>query len=84
MTSPIFENKIQIPAALLLMAEDDVMIACQDIQEGTEIGGPSNPFRTQNRVPSGHKVARHRISKGSAVRKFGQVIGFASENIESG
>ncbi|MCA9267619.1 MAG: altronate dehydratase, partial [Planctomycetales bacterium] len=34
--------------------------------------------------PLGHKIALHRIERGGAVRKFGQVIGYATADISPG
>ena len=73
-----------VPSALLLMPNDDVMIACRDIAPGTRLGGPETPVISRDRVPSGHKVACLDIQKGLPIRKFGQVIGFASTDIPAG
>jgi len=35
-------------------------------------------------VPSGHKVARETIAQGAAIRKFGQIIGYATQTILAG
>ncbi len=43
--------------------------------EGVTLSGP---------VPSGHKVAARAIAAGEAVRKYAQVIGYASEDIAPG
>ena len=72
------------PPALLLMPTDDVMIACRDIEAGTLLGGPEKQVVTRHKIPSGHKVAFGPIPKGAPVRKFGQVIGFASADITAG
>lgn len=53
---------------LVLNEIDDVAIAVGD-------HGP---------VPSGHKVARHAISNDAPVRRYGQVIGFATQDIAAG
>jgi altronate hydrolase len=53
---------------LVLNDADDVAIAINDI--GT--------------IPSGHKIARWAIAAGAAVRRYGQVIGFASADIAEG
>ena len=55
-------------AALILHDADDVAIA-------TEPTGD---------IPAGHKVARHDIQSGAAVHKFGQIIGFATDDISAG
>ena len=36
------------------------------------------------RIPFGHKMAIEAIASGEPIRKFGQIIGFASQNIEPG
>ncbi len=54
--------------ALILHDADDVAIATE---------------RTGD-IPAGHKIARHDIPSGAAVHKFGQLIGFATENISAG
>ena len=35
-------------------------------------------------IPVGHKIATQALAKGSAVRKFGQIIGYAAEDIVAG
>ena len=35
-------------------------------------------------IPAGHKIARHAIAKDAPVRRYGQVIGFASQPIAAG
>ena len=41
-------------------------------------------FTVGRRVGLGHKIAVRPIAKGEAVRKYGQIIGFASEDIPAG
>ena len=36
------------------------------------------------RIPAGHKIATRPIAKGEPVRKYDQIIGFASQDIEPG
>ena len=38
----------------------------------------------RQRIPFGHKIAAQPIAAGEAVRKFGQIIGFASQPIAAG
>ena len=65
-----------------LNAADDVVIARVDLPEGTEI--IKEKIRTTVRVPAGHKVATHDIGEGSPVRRYNQIIGFASRPIKAG
>ena len=70
------------PAAILLNPSDDVMIACRELEIGTEL--PSSSVRCADRIPSGHKVAIRAIAQGQPVRRYNQIIGFASKPIEQG
>jgi arabinonate dehydratase len=36
------------------------------------------------RIPAGHKIATRRVAKGEPVRKYDQIIGFASQDIQPG
>jgi altronate hydrolase len=62
-----------------LHEEDSVLIARQDIEPGTYSG-----LEITNAVPRGHKVATADIAEGAEVRKYGQIIGFASRDIAAG
>lgn len=41
-------------------------------------------IRPQNEIPRGHKIAIAAIAQGAPVTKYGQTIGFATENISPG
>lgn len=68
------------PRALRLHADDNVVIAVDQIDEGMLAGGVS----ALTRIPRGHKLAVAKIEKGAPIRKFGQIIGFASGDIAPG
>jgi altronate hydrolase len=70
------------PAAIKLNPNDDVMIACRELEIGTEI--PGTKIRCTARIPSAHKVAVNAILKDAPVRRYNQIIGFALENINPG
>ena len=61
---------------------DDVVVAGVDLAPGTPLPGTDVVCRTP--VPAGHKVAVRAITAGKPVRKYNQVIGFASAPIEAG
>ena len=69
------------PRALRLNAEDNVMIAVDEIRPGDT---PAGAVTASERVPRGHKMATAPIGQGEPVRKFGQIIGFASKPITPG
>jgi altronate hydrolase len=69
------------PASYLrLNLHDQVAIACRDLEPGTPVEGSI----CQDRIPAGHKVALAAISTGEPVRRYGQVIGVASQSIAPG
>ena len=42
------------------------------------------PIPTISTIPPGHKIATEAIGQNSAIRKYGQIIGFATRDIKSG
>jgi altronate hydrolase len=61
---------------------DDVLIARQPLVEGLAL--PGEHVTVREPVPAGHKVAARRIEVGQPLRRYGQIIGFASQVIEAG
>jgi len=70
------------PFTIRLRAADNVVVALKDLPAGTEI--PGEDVICCNQIPSGHKVATASIKAGQPVRKYNQIIGFASRPIEPG
>ena len=70
------------PAAIKLNPNDDVMIACRELEAGTEV--PGTGVRCTARIPSAHKVAVRAIAKDEPVRRYNQIIGFATVDIKAG
>lgn len=69
------------PPFLRLSEEDNLAVAVRVIEKDAEI---IEQVRATARIPFGHKVALASIAPGEAVRKFGQIIGFASVPIMPG
>ncbi|HEY0302750.1 MAG TPA: UxaA family hydrolase, partial [Rhizomicrobium sp.] len=65
-----------------LHGHDNVVIATRRIAPGTRLAGEGVVAREI--IPSGHKIATQSIPCGSAVRKYGQVIGVATADIAAG
>ncbi|NQW12495.1 MAG: altronate dehydratase [Alphaproteobacteria bacterium] len=65
-----------------LNAVDNVVTARIDLTPGVEIAGEG--VSTTQPIPSGHKVATTAIKTGEPIRKYDQIIGFASEDIAAG
>jgi altronate hydrolase len=72
---------MQAPAMLRLNAQDNVLISNRIIDKG-ELGAEG--IVTTARIMRGHKMASTAISKGTPIRKFGQIIGFAKSDIKAG
>jgi altronate hydrolase len=70
--------------AVQLRPEDNVAVAARHLLPDREIQLADRVLTLHDRVNLGHKFALVPIPKGSAVLKYGQIIGFASENIEPG
>ena len=74
----------QAPLVLCLNANDDVLIALRDIAAGTALSAGSSTVVTAAPIPAGHKVAVRQIAAGTPVRRYNQIIGFASRQISPG
>lgn len=68
------------PRILRLDPADNVVVAIADLPAGTDVGGAP----AARRIPRGHKVATRPIAPGEPIRKFGQIIGFASQPVAPG
>jgi altronate hydrolase len=68
------------PRTVRLAADDNVIVAVDAIEAGTAVAG----VVAKERIPRGHKMAVSAVGEGEPVKKFGQIIGFASAAIEPG
>ncbi|RYX91736.1 MAG: altronate dehydratase [Comamonadaceae bacterium] len=59
---------------------DDVLIARSQLVGGTQ----AENITIKGLIPPGHKVATHAIAQGEPVRRYNQIIGFASKPIAAG
>jgi altronate hydrolase len=69
-----------IPRTLRLNPRDNILVAVDPVERGCTIDGVT----ASARILRGHKMAAQPIAKGQPVLKFGQIIGFASEDIAPG
>ncbi len=69
-------------AVIRLNPNDNVVIALAALPAGTTLG--TEGITTGAPIPFGHKVSTRLITKGEPVRKYGQVIGVATEDIVPG
>ncbi|KAJ54992.1 galactarate dehydratase [Actibacterium mucosum KCTC 23349] len=70
------------PATLILHDTDNVIIALKDLEAGANVDGLGVPLVKS--VPRGHKIASAPIAAGQVVRRYGQIIGAATQDIEPG
>jgi len=70
--------------AIRLHNDDSVVIAKVPLQPGTVLDAGESRIPLRQFVPSGHKIATESIQKGAALRRYGQVIGFATQDIALG
>ena len=68
-------------ALIRLHPDDAVLIARSTLVEGVEV---APGVRTSERIPAGHKVAIRAVGPGEPVRRYGQIIGFATQPIAPG
>ncbi|TAM56393.1 altronate dehydratase [bacterium] len=66
---------------IVLNPSDNVAVARRSLAPGDDAGAG---LVAQAAVPQGHKIALRAIARGEAVRKYGQVIGYAQRDIEPG
>jgi altronate hydrolase len=70
--------------AVLLSSEDDVAVAKAELAAGTILEDGGTRIEVRQDIKPGHKVARHPVATGAPVRRYGQVIGFATCDIAVG
>jgi altronate hydrolase len=68
------------PRTLSLNAKDNVIVAVDSVSAGVT----AKDVKAAVRIPRGHKMAVRKIAKGEPILKFGQIIGFATEDILPG
>lgn len=90
MTAPIhFDESLTGPipwqeVALHLHPDDNVLIARVKLSQGVTLTGFADSIPIQGFIPAGHKIACEALPTGAVVRRYGQVIGFATADIQPG
>ncbi|MFY9256031.1 MAG: altronate dehydratase family protein [Fuerstiella sp.] len=67
-----------------LHCDDNVVVAKEQLAGDRQIVLEEFPVLTNAPIPAGHKVAIRQIAEGDPIIKFGQPIGYASQNIAAG
>ena len=67
------------PRIVRLGPDDNAVVALDEIRENQRVVAEDVVARAT--IPAGHKMATAAIAAGNPVRKFGQIIGFATSAI---
>jgi altronate hydrolase len=70
--------------AVVLRPEDDVAIAKAELSAGVVLEDGPERLQVRSDVHPGHKLARRAIRSGDPVRRYGQIIGYATADIQAG
>ena len=74
--------------AITIKEQDNVATALREIQPEEDIlvgiGEQSKQVQIKEMIPYGHKFAIRNILKGENIIKYGEIIGRATNNIDSG
>jgi altronate hydrolase len=70
--------------ALLLRADDDVVVVTRELTAGTSVVTATGTVVVRDDVPRSHKLAVRAVPAGSPVHKYGQSIGLATVDIAAG
>jgi altronate hydrolase len=74
------DDQVSEPRNIRLSPDDNIVVAVDQIAPGATAAG----VPARERIPRGHKMAIVPIAKDEPVRKFGQIIGFATKDIVPG
>ena len=70
--------------AVYLHPEDNICVAARNLAAGQTLEIAGSSFALEQPVRLGHKIAVRRIGTGEFVRKYGQIIGQATESVPPG
>src|SRR5260370_6805183 len=70
--------------AIVHKPEDDVAVAKAPLDKGAVFEDGAARIEARQDVKPGHKIARRDVRRGQPVRRYGQVIGFATQDIAVG
>src|SRR5262245_48572503 len=70
--------------AVLLHPSDHVAIAKQPLLPRTILKTADGEVKVEQMIPPGHKVALKAVAEGEPIRRYGQIIGFATQDVRPG
>ena len=71
-----------VELTIRLHPDDDVVIARVELATGTLVSQEN--VRAAVTIPAGHKLAVRDVAQGKPVRRYNQIIGFATRDIKAG
>ena len=71
-----------LPLTIRLHPADNVVVARLALQAGTTVSGEN--LTCSQDIPAAHKIATAALAPGQPIIKYGQIIGFASQNVARG
>ena len=71
---------MSVSSFIRLDASDNVITATRNLEAGER----AETATTHQIIPRNHKLASHPVAKGEAIRKYAQIIGYASADIAAG
>lgn len=69
---------------IIMNQDDNCATALEEIPMNIEIEFRENLIRINQKIPIGHKFALFDIKKGKLIKKYGEIIGIATEDIQIG
>jgi altronate hydrolase len=75
---------MQLERVILLHPDDDVVIAKEELAAGAVLRSGDTWLELRQNIHAGHKVSRRFVPSGDAIRRYGQIIGYATSDIPAG
>jgi altronate dehydratase len=69
---------------LFLNENDNIAVCLEDLKSGTQISQSGFEFEVKNNIPRGHKIATKNIKKDDGIIKYGERMGHATVDIQTG
>jgi len=69
---------------IVMHREDNCVTSLEDIPKEEEVIIDNISIKINQNIPLGHKIALIDIKKGSFIKKYGEIIGIATEDIKKG
>ena len=74
--------------SIIVHPNDDVAVVTKSISKGEDVtyrfDGKEVTIKATDNIPTYHKIAIKNIKKGNNILKYGEVIGYATADIEIG